>query len=39
MKNGQLLSVPVQEGDNPLCSYFVKDISRQNELIDYGALL
>ena len=39
MKNGQLLSVPVQEGDNPLCAYFVKDISRQNELIDYGALL
>tara|TARA_B100002019_G_C21135260_1_gene530384 strand:+ start:80 stop:586 length:507 start_codon:yes stop_codon:yes gene_type:complete len=39
MKNGQLLSVPVQEGDDPLCAYFVKDISRQNELIDYGALL
>ena len=39
MKNGQLLSVPIKEGDNPLCAYFVKDISRQNELIDYGALL
>ena len=39
MKNGQLLSVPVTEGDNPLCAYFVKDISRQSELIDYGALL
>ena len=39
MKNGQLLAVPIEEGENPLCAYFVKDISRQNELIDYGALL
>jgi|TARA_X000000950_G_scaffold218249_1_gene262685 hypothetical protein len=39
MKNGQLLSVPLREGDNPPCAYFVKDISRQNETIDYGLLL
>jgi len=39
MKNGQLLSVPVTEGENPLCAYFVKDISRQSELIDYSQLL
>ena len=39
MKNGQLLSVPITEGDNPLCAFFVKDISRQSELIDYAALL
>ena len=39
MKNGQLLSVPLKEGDNPPCAYFVKDISRQNETIDYGKLL
>jgi hypothetical protein len=39
MKNGQLLSVPVSEGKNPLCAYFVKDISRQCELIDYSMLL
>jgi hypothetical protein len=39
MKNGQLLSVPITEGDDPLCAFFVKDISRQCELIDYGALL
>ena len=29
MKNGQLLSVPITEGKNPLCAFFVKDISRQ----------
>jgi len=39
MKNGQLLSVPIEEGDEPLCAYFVKDISRQSELIDYTNLL
>lgn len=39
MKNGQLLSVPITDGDEPLCAYFVKDISRQCEIIDYGKLL
>ena len=37
-KNGQLLSVPITEGDNPLCAFFIKDISRQIETIDYGEL-
>ena len=39
MKNGQLLSVPITEGDKPLCAHFVKDISRQSETIDYSQLL
>jgi len=39
MKNGQLLSVPIEDGNNPLCAYFVKDISRQSELIDYSQLM
>lgn len=39
LKNGQLLGVPITEGENPLCAYFIKDISRQSELIDYGKLL
>jgi hypothetical protein len=39
MKNGQLLTVPLTEGANPQCAYFVKDISRQMETIDYGKLL
>lgn len=39
MKNGQLLSVPISEGNDPLCAFFVKDISRQSETIDFGKLL
>ena len=39
MKNGQLLGVPITDGDNPQCAWFVKDISRQSETIDYGALV
>ena len=39
MKNGQLLSVPIEDGPSPLCAYFVKDISRQSEVIDYTNLL
>ena len=39
MKNGQLLSVPIKDGNDPKCAFFVKDISRQSELIDYAALL
>ena len=37
MKNGQLLSVPITDGPKPLCAYFIKEISRQSELIDYIA--
>jgi hypothetical protein len=39
MKNGQLLAIPIEDGPEPLCAYFVKDISRQCELIDYTNLL
>ena len=39
MKNGQLLTVPLTNGDNPECAFFVKDISKQCEVIDYGKLL
>ena len=39
MKNGQLLSVPITTGEKPLCAYFVKDISRQCEVIEYSKLL
>ena len=37
-KNGQLLSVPITEGENPMCAFFIKDVSRQIETIDYGEL-
>lgn len=39
MRNGQLLSVPITEGEDPLCAFFVKDINRQSEIIDFGKLL
>ena len=39
LKNGQLLSSPITEGENPMCAFFVKDISRQLEMIDFGKLL
>lgn len=38
VKNGQLLSVPVEDKENPLCAYFIRDVTRQTELIDYGKL-
>jgi hypothetical protein len=34
LRNGQLLCVPISEGPNPICAYFVKDISRASECID-----
>jgi hypothetical protein len=39
MKNGQLLSTPLAEGNDPMCAFFVKDISKQCEVIEYGKLL
>ena len=36
LKPGQLLAVPLTEGDNPMCAYFIKDISRQSEVVNYG---
>ena len=36
MKNGQMLCVPLNSGDKPMCVYFVKDISRSSELVKYS---
>ena len=38
VRNGQLLSVPVEDKTNPFCAYFIKDITRQTEVIKYGEL-
>ena len=38
LKPGQLLAVPIEDGERPRCAYFVKDISRQSEIIDYGKI-
>lgn len=39
MKNNQLLAVPTGMGDKPQCAYFVKEISRQCEIIQLDKLL
>jgi len=39
MKNGQLLTVPLAEGHNPPCAYFIKDISRQSEILQLDKLI
>jgi hypothetical protein len=36
LKNGQLLCVPISEGKKPDCVYFVKDISRTCEIVNYN---
>lgn len=38
LKNGQFLAVPLEDGPNPKCVYFIKDISRNCEVIDYSEL-
>jgi len=35
LKNGQMLCVPLHNGPEPECVYFVKDISRNCEMVDY----
>jgi hypothetical protein len=35
LKNGQFLCVPIEEGKKPRCVYFVKEISRNCEIVDY----
>jgi len=39
MKNGQLLAVPTEDIEKPSCAYFVKEISRQSEIIQLDKLL
>jgi hypothetical protein len=37
LKPGQMLAVPISSQDtNPLCAYFVKDISRVSEVVDFA---
>lgn len=36
LKNGQMLCVPLGTGEKPECVYFVKDISRNCEIVDYN---
>jgi hypothetical protein len=36
LKPGQLLAIPLTEGKQPMCAFFIKDISRQSEVVNYG---
>ncbi len=37
LKPGQMLAVPLETGvESPLCAFFVKDISRQSEIVNYS---
>ena len=36
LRNGQFLAVPIEEGPKPRCIYFVKEISRNCEIVDYS---
>jgi len=38
LKNGQFLAVPLEEGPKPKCVYFIKEISRNCEVIDHNSL-
>lgn len=36
LRNGQFLCVPIDNGPKPRCVYFVKEISRNCEIVDYS---
>lgn len=36
LKNGQFLCVPIDDGEKPRCIYFVKEVSRNCEIVDYS---
>ena len=36
LKNGQFLAVPIESGPKPKCVYFIKEVSRNCEVIDYS---
>ena len=39
MKSGQLLATPLNSGPQPECAYFVKEVSRQHEIIQLDKLI
>lgn len=36
LRNGQFLCVPIEDCERPRCIYFVKEISRNCEIVDYS---
>jgi hypothetical protein len=38
LRPGQLLTVPITTGKEPTCVYFIKDLFKQSEIIDYSKI-
>ena len=36
LKNGQFLCVPLEDTPKPRCVYFIKETSRQTEIVDFS---
>lgn len=36
LRNGQFLCVPIDNGPKPRCIYFIKEVSRNCEIVDYS---
>lgn len=36
LRNGQFLCVPIENKPNPKCVYFIKEVSRNCEIVDYS---
>lgn len=36
LKNGQFLCVPIDDSEKPRCVYFIKEVGRNNEIIDFS---
>ena len=36
LKNGQFLCVPIDDTPEPRCVYFIRDVSRNCEVVDYN---
>jgi hypothetical protein len=34
LKTANILAVPLQDGDNPCCAFFVKDLAKIPEVLD-----
>lgn len=39
LKNYSMLTVPIEEGNNPYCSFFCKETSKISDVIDVGKLV
>jgi hypothetical protein len=36
LRSGQILAVPLNNGPEPMCAFFVKDITKSSEIINYS---